>query len=105
MAKNTSETGAAPGNQRATYDEPLPSVKLEPRPFIEPEDAEVFLAERKTGMAENERPEPTFSGSPDRANANPVNHPEAAAFVGNMWFWVLAIAVVALIVWGAFAIF
>lgn len=102
---NTSETGAAPGNERAVYDEPLPSVKLEPRPYVEPEDFARVKEEGNTALAENEQPVQKSGYSPDKANRNAMEHPEAAAFVGNVWFWVLVVIVIAIVIWGAIEIF
>ena len=102
---NTSETGALLGDERAVFEEPLPSVKLEPRPFGEPEGVATLYEQKGADMANNERPETQSGYAADKANANPVSHPEAAAFVGSVWFWVLVVIVVAIVVWGAIEIF
>lgn len=102
---NESETRAPAGNVHTSPDEPLPSVRLEPRPWMEQENVDRMRAETGPTSTDTEKSERKFSSTqPDRDNANPLTHPEDAAFMGNVWMWVLVAAVVVIVVWGLFEV-
>lgn len=103
---NESETNAPAGNVPRPVDVPLPSTRMESRPWMEQENVEAFRDETAATVAASSQPE-TKSGwsQADRSNANPLMHGEDAAFVGGVWFWVLVVAVVVIAVWGLVEIF
>ena len=104
--ENLSETNAIVTDLRVPPDEPLPSVRLEPRPWMEQENVERMRSETDPMAADAGHPQRTFSATPaDKANANPLTHPEDAAFIGGVWFWVLVVAAVAIIGWGLIELF
>ena len=103
---NESETNAPPYDGQPLREEPLPSVRMEPRPWMEPENVERAREATGTQVAGTDQAEPQFvSKTAERQNADALNHPEAAAFIGGVWFWVLIVAVVVIAVWGLVEIF
>ncbi len=98
---NESETNASVTDARLQPDEPLPSVRMEPRPWMEQENVDHMKAETNPMDPDAGHSERKFSATTaDVENANPLTHGEDAAFVGNVWFWVLVVAAVVIIAWG-----
>lgn len=80
---------------------PPPEVRVNPRPWMEQENADRLRAEADAAAAGTGQAPRRFSAtSADKDNANPLTHAEDAAFIGGVWFWLLVVAAVAIIVWG-----
>lgn len=103
---NETETNAQNTNARAVSSDPLPSPKMQPRPWMEQDNVEAFKEGTEAADADIGKPEkqPRWTQA-DRSSANPLTHGEDAAFIGNVWMWVLIVAVVVIVVWGLFEIF
>lgn len=103
---NETETDAPSTNARAVSSDPLPSPKMQPRPWMEQDNVEAFKdgtepAVADTGQAGNQ----ARWTQADRSGANPLTHGEDAAFIGGVWFWLLVVALMVIVVWGLVEIF